>query len=106
MNQELRELRPVFADMMNNVFRIVNDNQVRDSSYDVAYWDLTNRIGKLEQWATWRTNQATAIEQFIGNPEITETVEKLMRILLSARKQWVDPTEFHQLSAHLATLLK
>lgn len=106
MNQELRELRPVFADMMNNVFRIVNDKQVRDVSYDVAYWDLVNRIGKLEQWATWRTNQATAIEQFIGNPEITETVEKLMRILLSARKQWVDPTEFHQLSAHLATLLK
>lgn len=106
MTQELRELRPVFADMLNNVFRIVNDKQVRDSSSDVAYWDLTNRIGKLEQWATWRTNQATAIEQFIGNPEITETVEKLMRILLSARKQWVDPTEFHQLSAHLATLLK
>lgn len=106
MTQELRELRPVFADMMNNVFRIVNDKQVRDVSYDVAYWDLVNRIGKLEQWATWRTNQATAIEQFIGNPEITETVEKLMRILLSARKQWVDPTEFHQLSAHLATLLK
>lgn len=106
MTQELRELRPVYADMLNNVFRIVNDKQVRDSSSDVAYWDLTNRIGKLEQWATWRTNQATAIEQFIGNPEITETVEKLMRILLSARKQWVDPTEFHQLSAHLATLLK
>lgn len=92
--------------MLNNVFRIVNDKQVRDVSYDVAYWDLVNRIGKLEQWATWRTNQATAIEQFIGNREITETVEKLMRILLSARKQWVDPTEFHQLSAHLATLLK
>ena len=57
MNQELRELRPVFADMLNNVFRIVNDKQVRDVSYDVAYWDLVNRIGKLEQWATWRTNQ-------------------------------------------------
>ena len=106
MNQELRELRPVFADMMNNVFRIVNDKQVRDVSYDVAYWDLVNRIGKLEQWATWRTNQATAIALFINKPEVIETVDKLMSIMLSARKQWVDPTEFHQLSAHLATLLK
>jgi hypothetical protein len=106
MNQELRELRPVFADMMNNVFRIVNDSQVRDYSYDVSYRDLVDRIGKLEQWATWRTNQATAIALFLNRPEVIETVDKLMSILLSARKQWVEPTEFHQLSAHLKTILK
>jgi hypothetical protein len=106
MTQELRELRPVFARMMNNVFRIVNDNKVRDYSYDVSYRDLVDRIGTIEWWATWRTNHATAIAHAIGKPEIIEIVEKLMRILLSARKQWVDPTEFHQLSAHLETLLK
>lgn len=93
-------LRMTHCRTLSRAFERVNA-PVRDWHYwcDLDRWD----IGK---WIDSVLRDATAIEEKIQNPEVTELTEKAIRIFSQARTEHVDPAEFNALVQRLAEVLK
>lgn len=93
-------LRKTHCRTLTRGFNRINAD-VRDWNYwcDLDGWD----IGR---WIDSVLRDATAIEEKIQNPEVTELTEKAIRIFSQARTERVDPAEFNGVIQRLAEVLK
>ena len=93
-------LRRTHCRTLTSAFNRVNA-EVRDWNYwcDLDGWD----IGR---WIDSVLRDATAIEEKVQNPEVTELTEKAIRIFSQARTERVDPAEFNGVIQRLAEVLK
>lgn len=84
---------------LERAFERVNQ-EVRDWNY----------MCSLEEWNYGRWFDATlsdagTLERVIQNPEISELTEKALVIIDSARREFIDPTEFNATVAKLREVL-
>lgn len=69
-----------------------------------------NYMCSLEEWNYGRwfdgmLNDAGTLERWLKNPEITELTEKALVIIDSARREFIDPTEFNAVVSKLREVL-